>query len=154
MTCPPSGKSDRSGRVYLYDSDVPGLALCFTETGARSFYLVKSSDGRTRRYRLGSADEMTIDQARNDAAHKMLQIRDGKDPMVEKRRRAAEAARTVATVGDLWEAFQSSHLAEMKPGTQDEYTRIYDLHIAPQWKNRRGWLDVTSEDCRGAKSPK
>ena len=86
LTCPATGKPDKPGRLYAYDTEVPGLAYSVTEAGARAFYLVKSSNGKTKRYRLGAHDEMTIDQARKDAAHKTLQIRGGVDPLQEKKR--------------------------------------------------------------------
>ena len=50
-------------RIYLYDAKVPGLAVCITRNGSRSFYLYRRVRGRPQRIRLGGFPELSIEQA-------------------------------------------------------------------------------------------
>jgi integrase len=137
ITCPPSGKPDASGRKWVHDEEVRGLAFCVTERGARSFYLVKWVNGRTARIRIGDVDSLTIDQARRRAAGMKTEVAQGIDPQAARRtaRAAAAAAATVPTLADLWESYRDAHLVHKKPKTVSEFTRLYDAHLAP-WKVR------------------
>ena len=48
VTCP-AGKD----RAYFYDKRTPGLALCVTAAGGKTFYLIRRVHGRPRRSALG-----------------------------------------------------------------------------------------------------
>jgi integrase len=57
---PPAGQ-----REILRDTDRKGLTLLVTSSGARSFYLRRMVNGQTIKHRLGSFDDMSIEQARD-----------------------------------------------------------------------------------------
>lgn len=72
-------------RVYVYDKRTPALALCVTQGGGRTFYVYRRIHGRPVRVRLGRFPEMTIDQARKQAAVVLAEIARGNDPQEQKR---------------------------------------------------------------------
>ena len=39
----------RDGRIYYHDARTPGLTVCVTSTGARTFYLYRWHNGRPQR---------------------------------------------------------------------------------------------------------
>ena len=51
-------------RTYYLDTKCPGLALCITPTGSRTFYYVKKIDRRTVRMRLGTFPDLPVERAR------------------------------------------------------------------------------------------
>ncbi|MBW3599076.1 MAG: site-specific integrase [Planctomycetes bacterium] len=73
------------GRVYHYDETTPGLALCITANGVRTFYVVRRIKGRPKRIRIGRFPEVTIEQARKKAAKHSGAIADGIDPTADHR---------------------------------------------------------------------
>lgn len=79
--------------------DGAGLYLNVKATGARSWVLRTSIDGRRREIGLGAFPDVSLAQARNRAATHRLAIAEGRDPVAEKRREAvptfAKAAETV-----------------------------------------------------------
>ncbi len=81
-------------RVYVYDKRTLALALCVTRGGSRTFYVYRRIHGRPVRVRLGRSPEMTIDQARKQAAVVLAEIARGNDPQEQKRalRRQCRAA--------------------------------------------------------------
>ena len=56
-----------SERVYYRDTKTPGLNICVTRAGSKTFYHVKKIAGRTRRKRIGGFPEVTVEQARKEA---------------------------------------------------------------------------------------
>jgi integrase len=150
ITCPPSGKPDASGRKWVNDEEVRGLAYCVTERGARSFYLVKWVNGRTARIRIGGADELTIEQARRIAGDMKTEVRQGVDPAAKRDAARAQAAATVPTLEDLWASYSDAHLVHKRPKTISEFTRLYDAHLAP-WK-ARPLTDITGADVETLKT--
>lgn len=72
-------------RVLLWDSDLPGFGLRVTPSG--KMYIAQSRvDGVTRRISLGKHGILTPDEARKKAQRELAKMRDGKDPVIEKRR--------------------------------------------------------------------
>ena len=53
-----------SGRTYTYDTKQPGLAVCTTAAGTKTFYLYRKVNGKPERIRLGVWPELTVEQAR------------------------------------------------------------------------------------------
>src|SRR4051812_24356566 len=86
VTCPPSGRPARDGRLWVPDGKVDGLGLRVTETGSKMFYLYRRVPGRNSpvKIKIGPSPGMSIDQARTAAARLNTEIFAGVDP-VEKR---------------------------------------------------------------------
>ena len=75
------------GRVYHYDEKVPGLCLCVTPAGAKTFYLYRKIDKRPERVRLGKFPDVSINDARSATKEMVGEIAAGKDPAAERRAR-------------------------------------------------------------------
>jgi len=88
----------RDKRWYGYDESCPGLAICVTPSGAKTFYRCGRLAGRGVRVKLGEFPEMTVDQARVKAAKVAGQLASGKNPIAE-----ARENREQKTVKDAFE---------------------------------------------------
>lgn len=119
----PAGK-----RVYYSDTKEPGLTLCITPTGTKSFQVYTKQNGRPVRATLGrfspsladsvelprecthnhflaSAPELNVRMARSLAALVKIDLRAGINPADTKR-----AKRDELTLGELFDEYESRHL--------------------------------------------
>jgi len=119
-------------RVYVYDKHTPALALCVTRSGSRTFYVYRRIYGRPVRVRLGRFPEMTLDQARKQAAVVLAEIARGNDPQEQKR-----ALRRQCTLRELFEYYLKTHAkihCRAKSWREDQ--RLFNKHLAV-WHARR-----------------
>ncbi len=66
--------------------DGQGLCLVVKESGARAWVLRMQRNGRRRDYGLGSALDVSLVEARDAAAALRRQVREGVDPVAERRK--------------------------------------------------------------------
>jgi integrase len=78
------------------------------------------------------AGAWTISRARGRAEELRRVVDSGGDPTG-----ALHDARAAPTVHDLCDRFEKEHLPRLRPGTQDEYSRLLRVHIRPALGNRR-----------------
>ena len=76
---------EKGKRDYYYDQREQGLVMAVTPGGSRSFYLYKRVEGRPERIYLGKFPDMSIENARKQAAKTKGKIASGKNPQTEKR---------------------------------------------------------------------
>src|SRR5262249_20717045 len=95
-----------SGRTYVYDAKLPGLALCVTANGTRTFYLCRRVEGRPSRIVLGRFPALTLEQARLQAVTVAAKIAGGANPNAEKR-----ANRNGMTLGETFDHFIENRTA-------------------------------------------
>ncbi len=88
-----------AGRVYHQDAALPGLALCVTANGCRTFYRVGRVAGKPAFIRLGAYPALTVTGARRAAAIVNGRIACGENP-AEERRKPADP--TLAEMFDHW----------------------------------------------------
>ena len=113
---PPTDKD----REYHKDKTYPGLQVCVTSAGSKTYYLVKRTDGRPTRHLLGTADELSVNQARKAAAAKAGKIATGENPQTD-----APAEREEPTLAKLhahWMLYANAH---KKPGSATEDKRNF-----------------------------
>lgn len=122
------------GQSFLWDSEVPGLAVRAT-TGSKAFVFQGKLGGRSLRVTIGDVKAWGIDGAREEARRLQTLIDKGTDPRNDKAERvASEAAKRVelkrldTTVGEAWTAYiaartpawgarhLANHVALAKPG--------------------------------------
>ncbi len=120
----------RTGRQYVYDAKTPALALCTTHTGNKAFYLYRRVNGRPQRYRLGGFPELTVEQARKQAAIVNADIATGGDPQAGKRALKAET-----TFAELFRFFLETH-SKVHKRTWIEDERMFKVYL-PAWHRRR-----------------
>lgn len=109
-----------NGQAFLWDSDVPGLALRVTSGGTKAFIFQSRIDGKTPRMTIGDVRVWSIEDARIKAREWQGMIDEGKDPRQVKAddKAAVQAAndakqqiideaaeqvrREAVTVGEAW----------------------------------------------------
>jgi len=98
-------KPPAKGRLYVYDKARPTLALVTTATGHQSFYWRKKFDGKAVRVKIGTYPDISIEQARKDAAKHDAQAAKGNDPTETIRKRRADKL----TVGEARKLYLKGH---------------------------------------------
>jgi integrase len=118
-------------RVYYHDSQTPGLCLCVTPTGGKTFYYLKWM-GKTVRVRIGGFPELTVDQARTLAKGHALTVAAGENPQERKQKKRGEP-----TLGELWKEYETYIDAHLKPKTVKDYKLQWNAYLKPKWENTR-----------------
>jgi integrase len=131
----------KTGRVYVYDSSKPSLALCVTATGKRTFYLVRKIEGRTVRLRLGAFPQISVEQARDLIDKNNAKIADGGNPQADR-----QAARGESTFAEAFGQYLEQHARPHKKSWEHDQQR-HDRHLKA-WGNRK-LSSITGNDVRG-----
>ncbi len=83
----------RSKEYELRDTIVPGFLLKVTPAGRKIFMVqYRANAGERRKPAIVRFDELRVEQARSIAQDWLADVRKGKDPSAEKRRRAMPRA--------------------------------------------------------------
>jgi hypothetical protein len=109
--------------VYLYDSEVVGLAIRIYPGGAKSFTFDWSEDGRARRVTIGRAPAWTIGAARRHAGALRLKADTGE----------SIAPGRGSRVADLVQQWRGVVALTRRPGTVRSYGRLLDRRIIPHF---------------------
>lgn len=125
-----------TGRVYWYDTEARGLAVCLWPTGKRVFMLYRKIDGKPERIKLGEWPEMSVEQARTAVERFKGRIADGENP-ARKRRSVADAP----TLGEVFAEFieaptRTKEKRPRSPVTIKGYRYLFDEHLVA-WQNRQ-----------------
>lgn len=99
---------EKGKRDYYYDQREQGLVMAVTPGGSRSFYLYKRVEGRPERIYLGKFPDMSIENARKQAAKTKGTIASGKNPQTEKRAIRDEMT-FAALFGEYMEKYSKVH---------------------------------------------
>lgn len=135
-----------TGRLEIFDTIVPSMAVRVTPNGAKSFVVRCRIKGRSDpiRVTLGNAPGMKLSQARHEASDVLRQCRAGDDPRQTRRARAEEALRDHKnTFAAVAERFIQEHLAKLRSGAHAE-AAIRRYLILP-W-GRRPIASITMDD--------
>ena len=114
-----SHASAATGREYHKDTRFPGLQLCITSAGTATYYLVKRIGGKPTRVRLGTVEQLSVEQARNIAATIAGEVASGRDPQAERQKR-----RAAPTLDNVWFQWLEVH-AKPHKRTWKEDERMY-----------------------------
>ena len=101
---------DPSGKTRLYwDTAIKGFGvLVSAKTTGKSFIVQRDLDrGKSRRITLGPVGLISFEEARKLATEQLLIMRSGVDPVVEEKKREAEA-RQLVTLAQAEDAFFQS----------------------------------------------
>ena len=126
---------------YIYDLDVPGLALRLTARNVRTFVLVRKINGRTQRITLGRWPGLRLAEARRAAIRINGEIAAGRDPVAERKAARAKAE----TCSDFWPAYLTKITRSNRSWACDE--RRWKRDIAPKI-GRKALSAVTATDCQ------
>ena len=124
------------GRSYAYDAHTPGLAICTTATGRKTFYSYRKVHGRPERIWIGRWPEMTVEQARDEAVKINGTVAAGENPN-DKRR----LNRKSPTLGEVYQEFleaptRTRAKRAKSPTTVAGYEQQWKACLA-SWKDRK-----------------
>jgi len=134
------------GRIEVFDSIVPALAVRLTPNGAKSFVMRTRIKGRPDLIRLtiGDATAIGLAKAREEASDILKLCRAGDDPRAIRKAKAEDAARqrrnTFATVA---EAFIKEHVAKLR--SKDQVEKEIRRYLIDEW-GKRSIASITADD--------
>jgi integrase len=123
---PPSGKSPRGSRSYVFEYRPHGSGRSTAK----------------RRYRIGSAEDMTAQEARDRATKIRADVRNGIDPSDDLSRKRAEM-----TLAELTEEYRRDKTAEWKPNTLANFNAQWGKHMLPRFGQRK-LSEIGADDLR------
>jgi integrase len=114
--------------VFVWDGTLPGFGLLTLPTGTKSFvFQYRTPQGRTRRATVGKVGTLAPDQARDLAERMARRVKEGGDPLDDKR--DSRNALTVSALLDLYTA--SAKYAEKAETTQKTGKGQIERHLKP-----------------------
>ncbi len=120
-----------SGCIYVYDTEVPGLALRVSASGVRTFVLYRRIMGRPERVTLGKVGALSLGAARDAARAWNGRAAMGLDVRAEVKR----SRRRGLTVGQLFKAWHANASTRgLRSLDQDE--ALWRLWVEPSLGNR------------------
>jgi integrase len=140
----PTGK--KNGRRFVMDAEVSGFGVKVTETGSRSYVLIKRFPGSKNPAprQLGACDAMTLEEAREKARGWLKLIARGVDPAEQERAaELAAARRRENSVASVFEDFVKEKLAGERQGRDVE--RDMRKEFVAVWA-KRPIAEITKED--------
>lgn len=122
----PSGRRQQ----FYYDEGTRGLCVSLTDTGTKSFYVLRKFKRRTERVQIGRYPETTIGQARTRAGRVNSQFDSGLNANEIKRLERGEP-----TLEDLYNEYMNRHayVHNRRPDIAEINYRLYLSH----WAKRR-----------------
>lgn len=118
-----------TGRIEYFDTKQQKLRLRVTSTGLISFAVVKRLNNKPKRVTIGTWPEVSIAKAREEAIKILDKIRQGIDPVEDKRKQKREST----TLVEVLEQYLSER--ELKPYTIKNY-RYKLKHGFNDWLNK------------------
>ena len=117
-------------RIYYRDSQVRGLYLDITPTGVKSFYVRRTSGGRSDRLFIGRFPDISIEQARAKAMSFHADLSAGHSQAEEKRNRNAELS-----LSELFDLYLERHMRKSRK-TAEATRHNFDYWFVA-WKDRK-----------------
>lgn len=117
-------------------SDGGGLWYHKRPDGGAQWFLRVTISGRRREMGLGSADQVSLKEARQFSQEARALVRQGKDPIKERQRVAREASRSTNTLQHVaLEAFEARKADLKEDGKAGRWFSPLELHVLPKLGN-------------------
>lgn len=128
------GAADR----FEWDTDVRGFGLRLWPSGRRSWVFKYEHAGRSRRFTIGDAAALALDEARRRAKELRVQVDRGHDPvaMRSEQRAAALAELGRPTMAELFDRFIAHTAAKRRASTAAEYERLLGAPVVKRGKDK------------------
>lgn len=119
---------------YIWDREVKGFGLVVTESGTKSFILnYRNKDRRSRRKKIGTFGNITVEQAREIAKELSYRIAKGEDPVQD-----GELQRSQPTFADVAAKFMEEHSAvRSRPATHQSNRQLLDSILLPHFGKKK-----------------
>lgn len=138
-------KAPAAGRLTVYDTGVPELAVRITATGSKAWYAVAwfKAKAKQKWVHLGNFPALPVDQARKQCREQLVKLADGIDPIAEaKEERKTEAERHVM----LDDVLKRRTAQLIEKGRCEEYRRDIE-RTAEGFKASSGIDDLLNPQC-------
>jgi len=136
-------KAPATGRLEIFDSIVPAMALRVTAAGAKSFVVRARVKGQPEpiRVTIGDATAVKLSAARQEASDLLKVCRAGTDPREERKRQlAAQVERRANTFGAVAEEFIKRHVSKLR--SKDGAEGVIRRELLGQYQtDEGGWTD-------------
>lgn len=119
----------KQGRVEYFDTKQQKLRLRVSVSGVKSFAVVKKVHGKPKRVTVGKWPEISIAKAREEAIKILDDLRQGVDPVKEKRKKSLEST----VLSDVLEMYLTER--KLKPITKEGY-RYKLKHSFKSWLDK------------------
>jgi integrase len=129
-------------RVTFYDTKTPKLALRTTAAGTKTFYVVKRVGASMVWVKLGKFPDMTVEQARDEAAKALGEFATGENPAAIKRALKVEPTFSEA-MADFLEGKRKRDGTPIAPKTKRDYSDLVRLHFGPLAKRKLSAIERT-----------
>src|SRR5262245_56339366 len=111
---------------FFFDSLLATFGYRLTPQGRGIFFV-----GKPRRT-IGYRPPLKVSEAREQAHHMLADIREGRDPVIERKARQSRMAAGTMTVAQLAERWLANYVRpKLKPRTAFDYERLLAQHILP-----------------------
>ncbi|WP_439816539.1 tyrosine-type recombinase/integrase [Zavarzinia sp. CC-PAN008] len=129
--------AEKGNRTEVWDALIRGLGVRVTDSGRKSFVLMRRVDGKLTRVTLGQYPAMSLKAARDAASAAVQQMAGGVNPTAEKRaRKAAAAALERSTVAHVVADFDELYLQKATRSAA-ETRRTLDRFAVEAWGDRQ-----------------
>lgn len=118
-------------RLWISDDDTRGLTLIVTPRGVKSFYLVRKFRGRVEQNYLGRFPELTLQAAKQRAAHLQVQYDQGLSPRQERDKQEA-----VPTLDAFQQIYYERHL-KLNTKHPERNHQDYLRYVSPAFGHKR-----------------
>lgn len=138
----------KASRYYVWDTEIRGFGVLVLPSGVKShIYRYRTPEGTERRATIGKHGDWTADEARDKADAMRRVVKDGGDPLGEKK-----AVRQAPTIGDVLDAYLASErFADKARTTQITDRGRIERHLRPLLGRRHVHL-LTANDIERAKA--
>lgn len=119
----------KGGWDVRWDSEVTGFGVRIYESSKKSYVLSYRIAGRKKLLVLGSANKMTLDEARNIAKIKSVEVIKGQDPAEN-----MDNARKRDLLASFCDIYMERHATKHKKTWKDDKRKI-EKHLLPRWGN-------------------
>jgi integrase len=118
--------SSKSDEIF-FDDELPNFGLRIRAGGSRKYIVQYRIAGNQRRFTIGRADAMTLEQARHKARKVLVEVGEGKDPAAEKDARHIAAGLLFGAVAQKYLAARS----DLRPRSMADCKRYLTVLLKP-----------------------
>lgn len=123
------------GQKFYWADDLKGFGVRVLASGVRSYVVQRMVAGRTVRYTIGQHGVLTVDQARDRARKKLVEMVDGIDPHVAKRAAKAQSETLAELAADYCANKRTRH-GPLRPASIDNING-YMRRTFADWQTRQ-----------------